>query len=619
MKAGYIGKILVVDLTSAEVKEEQLPEKLYREFIGGVGLGARLLYQRQPGKVDPLGPENILGFMPGLLTGTAVPGSSRITVVAKSPITGGWGDANAGGHIASELKRSGYDGVLFQGSSPNPVYLLIHKGKVELRDASHLWGKDATETIKMLCKEVGERRLRVMCIGPTGEAQSPISCIMTEDGRAAGRSGLGAVMGSKRLKAIAVMGQNEVPVADKAQVSELRRQFVNIIKETESPFIKALKTGGTAGRVHVFIAGGATPFKNWSLIGPESMPSYQPFEERINKYVVRRSACAGCPIGCGATLDLTEIGLGESNRPEYETIAGFCPNCLNNDAVTIIKANDICNRAGIDTISASSVIAFASECYERGIITKQDTDGIELVWGDGPTIIAMLEKLVKREGFGAVLADGVKLAADRIGRGAEELAIHVGGQELGYHDPRQTPSRGTGYICDPTPGRHTSFLVARLIEGGPLPGPYPEFWEPKVENRDYGHKSLIYGKCAAYEQVLSSAGLCKFLMFQPGLRLIEFISAVTGWDFSLAETQVTGERIQTMRQLFNIREGIDPNQWRLPQRVSQPATMGPFKDVPQDFDLLRRQYYEAMGWDVETGHPVKSRLEELGLGDLVNK
>ncbi|GAG39693.1 unnamed protein product, partial [marine sediment metagenome] len=215
MAAGYIGKILVVDLTSAEVKEEQLPEKLYREFIGGVGLGARLLYQRQPGKTDPLGPENILGFMPGPLTGTAVPGSSRITVVAKSPITGGWGDANAGGHIASELKRSGYDGVLFQGCSPNPVYLLIYKGKVELRDASHLWGKDATETIKMLQKEVGEHRLRVMCIGPTGEAQSTISCIMTEDGRAAGRSGLGAVMGSKRLKAIAVMGQNEVPVADK--------------------------------------------------------------------------------------------------------------------------------------------------------------------------------------------------------------------------------------------------------------------------------------------------------------------------------------------------------------------------------------------------------------------
>ena len=618
MTVGYTSKISVVDLTSAKVREEQLRDRLYRDFIGGVGLGVKLLYERQPGKVDPLGHENILGFMPGLLSGTAVPGSSRITVVSKSPITGGWGDANVGGYMASELKRAGYDGILFQGISPQPVYLLIYEGKAELRDASHLWGKDTTETIKMLRKETGERRLRIMCIGSAGEAQSLISAIMTEDGKAAARSGLGAVMGSKRLKAIAAIGQNEVPVADSARVRELRQQFVNAVKETEVPFIKALKTGGTAGYVHPFVTAGATPFKNWRLIGPEAMASYEPFEDRINKYVVRRSACAGCPIGCGATLDLTEVGLGESNRPEYETIAGFGPNCFSNDAVTVLKANDICNRAGIDTISASSVIAFAIDCYERGIITKQDTDDIELGWGNGPAIIATLEKLVKREGFGAILADGVKKAADGIGHGAGEHAVHSGGQALGYHDPRQIPARGTGYICDPTPGRHTSFLVARLLEAGGLPGPYPEFFGPKVEYRDYGRKKLIYGNCAKYEQVFASAGLCKFIFFQPGFPLIQFVAAVTGWDFSLAETQVTGERIQDMRQLFNIREGIDPKQFGLPQKVSQPATMGPYKGVTVDFDLLRRQYYEAMGWDPETGYPLKSRLDELRLGDLVN-
>jgi len=616
MTTGYTGKILVVDLTSVEVREEQIPDKLYRDFIGGAGLGARLLYERQPGKVDPLDKQNILGFMPGLLSGTAVPGSSRTTVVSKSPITGGWGDSNVGGYIASELKRSGYDGILFQGISPNPVYLLIYKSKFELRDASHLWGKDTTQTIEILRKEIGERRLRVMCIGPAGEAQSVISAIMTEDGRAAARSGLGAVMGSKRLKAIAVMSQNGVSVADSTRVRELRQQFVNAVKKTEVPFIKALKTGGTARYVHPFITAGATPFKNWNLIGPEAMASYKPFEDKISKYVARRSACAGCPIGCGATLDLRVVGLGESQRPEYETIAGFGPNCFNNDAVTILKANDICNRSGIDTISASGVIAFAIDCYERAIITKQDTDGIELAWGNGPVIIAMLEKLVKGEGFGAILADGVKKAAERIGRGTDEYAIHAGGQALGYHDPRQIPARGTGYICDPTPGRHTSFLVARLLEAGSLPGPYPEFFESKVECRDYGHKSLIYGKCTKYEQVVASAGLCKFILFQPGFPLVEFISAVTGWDFSLAELEVTGERIQDMRQLFNMREGIDPKQFRLPQRVSQPAVMGPYKDVPQDFDLLRKQYYEAMAWDAETGYPLKSRLEQLGLGEL---
>lgn len=617
MTTGYMGKVLAVDLTLTKVKEEQLEEKLYRDFIGGVGLGVKLLYERQPGKVDPLGEENILGFMPGLLGGTAVPASSRLTVVSKSPLTGGWGDASVGGYTAHELKCAGYDGILVQGISPRPVYLLIYQGKAELRDASHLWGKDTIETEEMLREEIGDRRLRVICIGPAGEAQSLISAIMAEgrEGRAAARSGLGAVMGSKRLKAIAVRGQNVIPVADSTRVGELRRQFVNEVKETKALFIKALKTGGTAGYTHSFVTAGATPFKNWSLIGPESMPSYEPFDDRINKYVVRRFACAGCPIGCGATLKSEEIG-GEYDRPEYETVAAFGPMCLNNDVATVINANDICNRYGIDTISTGNVIAFAMECYERGIITKQDTDGIELTWGNGQAIVAMVEMVAKREGFGAILADGVKRAAERIGRGAEEWAIHVGGQELGYHDPRQIPSRGIAYICDPTPGRHTTFLVARLLEAGPLPGPYPEFWKPKVEYRDYGHKSLIYNRCATYEQVLASAGMCKFLIFQPGLRLIEFISAVTGWDFSLAETQVTGERIQTMRQLFNVRERIDPKHFRLPQRVSQPATMGPYKDAPQDFDLLRRQYYEAMGWDVDTGYPKKARLEELGLKEF---
>ncbi|GAI20192.1 unnamed protein product, partial [marine sediment metagenome] len=289
------------------------------------------------------------------------------------PLTGGWGDANTGGNMASEIKRAGYDGILFQGISPHPVCLLIHQGKAELRDASHLWGKDTTETRQMLRKETGERRLSVACIGPAGEAQSLISAIITDEGRAAARSGLGAVMGSKRLKAVAVRGQNETPVADSTRVSELRKQFVKAIKETEVPFVKALKVGGTVGYMQPFVVGGATPFKNWSLIGPESMPSYEPFDDRVNKYVVRRSACATCPIGCGGTLKSEEIGLGESKRPEYETAAGFGPNCLNNDVAAILKANDICNRYGIDTISASGTIAFAMECYERGIITKQDT------------------------------------------------------------------------------------------------------------------------------------------------------------------------------------------------------------------------------------------------------
>jgi aldehyde:ferredoxin oxidoreductase len=229
----------------------------------------------------------------------------------------------------------------------------------------------------------------------------------------------------------------------------------------------------------------------------------------------------------------------------------------------------------------------------------------------------LVEKVAKREGFGAILADGVRRAAERIGHGAEECAIHVGGQELGFHDPRQLPARGAGYICDPTPGRHTTFLAGTILERASSPGPYPKLWGPQVELHSYERKSAIYSAAIKYEQVAASTGLCKFALFQGTFPLVDFINAVTGWDFTPAKILVTGERIQTLRQLFNIREGIEPKEFFLPQRVSQPATMGPYNGVTIDFDLLRKQYYEAMAWDSETGHPLKSRLEELGLGNLV--
>lgn len=620
MSAGYNGRVLVVDLGSGTVREEPLPSQLYRDFIGGVGLGAKLLYQHQPGKVDPLGQQSILGFMPGLLGGTPVPAASRLTIVSKSPLTGGWGDASVGGYIGYELKRAGYDGILFCGVSPKSVYLLIHHGKAELRDASHLWGKDTIETQDVLRREIGDTRLRVACIGPAGEKLSLISSIIVDKDRAAARSGLGAVMGSKRLKAVAVRGESAVQVVDPAQVRLLQRQFIRDVRETKVKFIDTLKTMGTVGTTEGFIVGGATPIKNWSLIGldalSEAMPSYQPYESRINRYLVKRTACAGCSIGCGGNVKTEETG--ECPRPEYETVAGFGPMCLNNDMVSIITANGICNRYGVDTISASTTIAFAIECYQRGIITKEDTDGIELTWNNPFAVIAMLRKMVEREGFGAVLADGVKKAAEKIGHGAEEYAIHIGGQEPGFHDPRQLPARGTGYICDPTPGRHTTFFAGTILERGSSPGPYPELWGSQVELRDYEHKAAIYSVAIKYEQVIASAGVCKFVMFQGTFPLIDFISAVTGWDLSPTETLVIGERIQTLRQLFNIREGINPKEFCLPQRASQPATTGPFKGIPVDFEVLRQQYYEAMGWDPQTGYPLKSRLEELGLGDLVN-
>lgn len=618
MAKGYWGKILVVDLSSGKSEEEDLQERLYRDFIGGVGLGVRLLYERQPSKVDPLGDQNILGFFPGLLTGTATPASSRLTVVAKSPLVGGWGDSNIGGHIAAAVKAAGYDAILICGVSPKPVTLLIHQGKVELRDASHVWGKDTVETEAILRKESGDPKLRVACIGPAGEAQSLISSIMTEDGRAAGRSGLGAVMGAKRLKAIAVRGMKKVPVADADHLRELRREFTKQVTGGKLTFIiNDLRARGTAGTTENFIAAGATPIKNWSLIGRDSLPSdFKPYGEGVNRYIIRKTGCTGCPIVCGAVIRVEEARDTEYNRPEYETIAGFGTMCLINDFPSIVIANDICNRYGVDTISAATSIAFAIECFQRGVITMEDTDGIELAWGDSRAVLAILEKLVKRQGFGAILADGVKRAAERVGRGSEEWAIHIGGQEPGFHDPRLLPARGTGYICDPTPGRHMAALAATILERGGTLGDYPELHVPKVDLHDYQRKRLVYQAAIRLEQVFDSAGLCKFLLLAGIFPLPEYISAATGCDFTPGEMLVTGERIQTLRQLFNFREGIEPRKFQLPRRISEPPLTGPFKELNVDFDTLRRQYYQAMGWDQETGRPLASRVEELGLADL---
>jgi len=616
MGQGYTGKILLVDLSSGKIVDEQLDEKLYRDFIGGVGLGARLLYKKMQGKVDPLGEQNILGFMPGLLGGTTVPSASRLTILSKSPLTGAWGDTSVGGHIAHEIKRSGYDGILFSGKSPKPVYLLIHEGKAEFCDASHLWGNDTFDTAETIKADVGNNRLRVISIGPAGEAKSLIASIITErEGRAAGRAGLGAVMGSKLLKAVAVKGDKSVPVADSNRIEQLRKNFLNEIKSSQIPFINTLKSAGTIGATHNFIKAGATPIKNWSEIGEdalrESMPAYEPYESKISKYSSRRMGCANCPVGCGAMLKMEDGS--ECDRPEYETVAGFGPMCLNSDMNTILKANEICNLYGIDTISASSSIAFAIDCYEKGIITGDDTGGIELKWGNDRAILSMLQKMVKREGFGDVLADGARKAAERIGKGSESMVTHVGGQELGYHEPRQVPARGTAYICDPAPGRHTTFLAGRLFESGGVPGPYSRLWEPRVELRDYAHKGPVYGHLVKYEQVATSAGICKFIFWQESWPLVEFISAATGWDMNIEEVLEIGERIQTMRQLFNIRDGISPEQYDLPKKYHVPATMGPYKDEPVDFKLLREEYYESMGWDKETGHPAEARMKELGI------
>ena len=621
MNGGYAGRIGFVNLSTGEVKEEKLDEKLARDFIGGYGLGVRVLLERQKAGVDPLGPENILGFITGPLTGTPVPTGSRYTTVCKSPLTGGWGDANSGGFFGNELKQAGWDAIFISGIASSPKYLSVNNDGIKIKDASHLWGKDTVETEEMLAEELGDSKIRVACIGPASEKLSLISGIVNDKGRIAARSGVGAVMGSKRLKAVAVRGKGKVAVADSERVKQLRKDFIEKMKDI--PFIADLVVHGTCGMTNNLIAGGASPIKNWLLAGTQAFPTADKIGngDNVIKYQSKRYGCANCPIACGGITSVSEgkYAVSETHKPEYETIAAFGNMCLNDDLTSIFKANDMCNRSGLDTISAGSVIAFAMECYEHGIINKADTDGLELTWGNVEAIVAMLEKIIYREGFGDVLADGVKVAAQRIGKGAEQFAMHVGGQEPGLHNALFLPGRGTGFVADPTPGRHTTGGPFTKVDTNGTIAPYPELQFSGFEKYQYKGKGQTAATATNYWQVGASSGICLMAFMSGVFPLLEFINGVTGWDVSVSEALKTGARIQTMRQLFNVRESIRPSDYALPNRLVgiPPKSQGPLKGITIDIDTLAGEYRKAMGWDPDTGKPTESCLSNLGLNQLV--
>jgi aldehyde:ferredoxin oxidoreductase len=542
--------------------------------------------------------------------------------VCKSPITGSWGDANTGGYFGSELKSAGWDAIFFSGIAPSPQYLMITDEGLALKDASHLWGKDTMDTEDALQSELGDSKIRVACIGPASEKLSLISGIVNDKGRIAARSGVGAVMGSKRLKAVVARGKGKVPISDKDSLDQLRKTFIKEIREAEG-FIKILMDYGTCGLTGMLVAGGATPMKNWLLAGEQAFPTGEKITngDNVLKYQERKYACANCPIACGGIFKVSDgpYKIEELHKPEYETIAAFGTMCMVDDILSVMKLNDMCNRSGLDTISAGSVLAFAMECRENGAISQADTDGIDLTWGNGQAMIAMLDKIVRREGFGDILADGVKIAAQKIGKGAEKYAIHVGGQEPGLHNALFLPGRGTGFVCDPTPGRHTAAPMARLDAGQATIAPYPEMQFPEFERYDYKSKGPASARTSCYWQVGACAGVCLFpVIFFGNYPLIDFLKAVTGWDMDMNEALETGARIQTLRQAFNVREGIKPSDTKLPPRMVgiPPKSDGPLADITIDMDTLAAEYRKAMGWDPETGRPTDATLERLGLKTL---
>jgi len=617
MTFGNWGKIIFIDLNKEEVKIEKLNERVYDNFLGGYGLGAKIIYDRTKANINPLGPENVLGFTTGTLVGTPAISGCRFTVCGKSPLTNSWGDANSGGYFGPALKRTGYDAVFFKGIAKKPVYLWISKDEVELRDAENLWGLDTAKTQDILKERLG-KEVQIATIGPAGEKLSLISSIIHDKGRAAARSGLGAVMGSKKLKAVVVKGELEVPLANKDKAKELR---MNIIKKlSERDDIRFWKKYGTINHVASSTYSNDAPVKNWYGVGVEDFTTAEKIsDDEVLKYEVKKYGCWQCPLPCSGiyTVEKGPYIVKEAHKPEYETCGMFGPNLLNDNLESIIMANDLCNRYGLDTISVGSVIGFALECYEKGYLTKEDTSGLELTWGNHEAIVKLVKKIGEREDIGELLADGVKVAAEKLGEETKEFAIHVGGQELAAHDPRYAPSWGLYYKADATPGRHTQIAYALYEIGGGIPGlKMPE--EAPKEKYVYSGKGKYQAMTQNIMHALVSSGLCIQTILRVNVEVWpKFLSLITGKNITLDDMEKIGSRIATIRHAFNVREGI--RTFKITNRPygKPPQKSGPNKGVNIDIETMEREYFEAQGWDLETGKPKKEKLEELGLSELI--
>ncbi len=604
------GKILNVDLSSGTIESEALPEEMYRRYMGGYGLGARLLFDRIPRGAGALGPDNILGLVPGLLTGTPLFGS-RFQAVGKSPKTGGWGDANGGGDFGPFLKHAGWDGLLFRGAAERPVYLLIEDDRAEIRDAGDLWGRDAIASEEAL-KERHGKKASIACIGPAGEKLSYMAGICNERGRLAARSGLGAVMGSKKLKAVVALASRKLLAADDKDIRAMLRSSLDAF----GPAAGFFRNFGTTGITATSAMSGDSPVKNWGGVGTTDLPQFQELAGvKFNAKMERHYACWHCPLACGAESRESDNPQypypKHTHRAEYETACSFGALSLNADIDSLQYANHLCNAYGLDTISAGATIAFAIECYQNGLIGSEDTGGLELSWGNHEAIIEMLHRIGRREGIGDLLADGIRPAAQRLGPKAEPFAMEVGGEELPMHDAKLQPEYFTTYKLDPTPARHTLYEGAAL--GGWAVPPAPQS-RTEAAGRGEHHKAA-----AEYMHIVNSTGVCMFVAFAgPNERIPEWINAVTGWDVTYDELRRTGERIANLRMAFHVREGDNPAQRRVPGRlVGSPAQeAGPHKGFTLDVDTMQREFLAACDWDQQTCMPSRAKLEELGLADV---
>lgn len=604
-----MGKLLRVNLTDGTIKEEKISDEVLKMFIGGRGLGVKILYDELKPGVDPFSPENKIAILTGPLTGTAAPSSGRWCSVTKSPLTGTIHDSHSGGFFGPELKFAGFDGIIIEGASEKPVYLWVHDGEAELRDASCLWGMDTHDTTDTICKELGDPEIKVACIGPAGENLVRIACIINDKHRAAGRGGHGAVLGSKRLKAIAVRGTQKPPIAEEEAFREAVRKSLDKIKESAITN-QALPTYGTAVLVNIINEHGAYPTRNFQT-GVFPTASRTSGETMTETILVKKKPCWGCPIACGRVTKVPpwSIYSGEGEGPEYETIWAFGAQCGVDNLEAIAKANYLCNELGVDTISMGHTIGTAMELYEKGYIKPDQTRGVDLKFGNASAIVELTWRTAYRSGLGNDLAEGAKRLAEKYG--APELSMDVKGQELPAYDPRGAQGLGLNYATSNRGGCHLrAYLIAPEILG------VPEKLDP-LTTEGKAQWVITFQDMFA---VCDSLVLCKFVTFAFGAEeFADMFSAATGWKVSADDLMKTGERIYNLERAFNIREGFKGREEdTLPKRLlEEPMPEGPAKGYVVKLNEMLDEFYRLRNW--KDGIPTKKKLRELGLDKAANE
>jgi aldehyde:ferredoxin oxidoreductase len=606
---GWMGKMLRVDLGSGEIRDEIIDPQVAKDYIGGRGIGIYYLNRDVDPACDPLSPENVLVMAAGPLTGTGAPTGARYMVMTKSPLTGAITCSNAGGRFPTELKRSGYDGIVFFGRAQHPVYLYIDAGQAALRDASHLWGQTTHETTDRLLAET-DAKARVACIGPAGEQMVRFAAIMNDKDRAAGRSGVGAVMGSKNLKAVVVRGQSRVALADPARFKAFNTQILEKFKAAARETPLGLTINGTAGVVLTTQHLGVLPTKNWqqgTFDGWENIHG----ERLTEKYLVSNKACYACPIGCGRKTRVEDPAFaGEGEGPEYETIYAMGSNCMIDNLAAVVKANYLCNELGLDTITMGATVACAMELVDRGYLSEKVV-GRPLSWGDGEALVELTRMTAYREGFGNRLAEGSYRLAESCGH--PELAMVSKKQEFPGYEPRGAQAMGLAYATSPIGGSH--------MRGDPA---YFElFGIPKpVDPHQWQGKAKITKAFQDLSAVIDSAGLCIFFAVRnlagkeldvPPVGILEYLNAATGLEYTLEELMRAGERIITAERRFLVRAGMSRKDDSLPRRLThEPMPSGPAQGMVCHLEEMLDEYYQEQEWTPE-GIPTENRLASLGL------